>query len=191
MTIRDNTILLNQHSHIVATFIRISEPTVISQGKWADAQIQQAFEETASGQVVPLMMLSAMLLYPGCNYAHGCHLAQLERAIGIIDAGLNDLRGQYPADFNNIDAMAPKGSVAIDIRTMVPKTQSAKVKYGIQIHVNDGKENVDIAVAVRRTNPAMVLQLGLAVKDIFAKASPASAMKGPTAGAPTIVLPPA
>lgn len=175
--------MVRQYSHVVATFIRLCEPS--GKQMWADAQLQLVFEDLGSGQKIPLMMLSAMLLYPGANYAHACHLSHLERAINEIDdavktwlrSGGGPGAGSTTEEVDQwLSKMPAKGAVAVDVRTMVPKTQAGKIRYGIQFFANDGTKPVDLPTLIRATNIEMVRQLGLAIKDIYAKASPASAM---------------
>lgn len=178
MSVPERAALLRRYSHVVLTRVRLCEPAPRQPGHpvpWADAQLEQYFETTATGQVTPFLMMSAMLLYPGLNYAHGCHLASLKTGIKWLNDGIEAWRAtEVYVSEQALAALPPRGAVGIDIKTLVPVDQKSKITAGVTLYAND--EKVDsIARAIAATNPEMLVQLGLALKDIWAKASPASA----------------
>lgn len=182
MSVRDRALLIKKYSHIVLTRLRVCEPAPREPGQpvpWADAQIEQYFETTENGTVTPFLLMSALLVYPGLNYAHGCHLATLKTTIQWLNHGIEQwaqAAGMDPAGFS---ALPPRGAVAIDIKTLVPyDKQKARITSGLTLYANDSKV-ATVADMIKATNPEMAVQLGHAVKDIWAKASPASAQAGP------------
>lgn len=177
MSVKDKALLIKKYSHVVLTRVRLCEPAPRQAGQpvpWADAGIEQYFEDCASGTVVPFLMMSAMLLYPGMNYAHGCHLSTLRTSVGWLNEGIEQWRKGASISEAEIEALPPRGAVGIDVRTLVPREQAAKIVSGVTLYANDAKV-ATAAQAIAATNPAMVVQLGLALKDLWAKASPASA----------------
>lgn len=173
--------LIRRYSHVVFTRLQLREPTGKA-GGWAEASCEQYFEDTAQERVNQLMFLSALLLYENANYAHGAHLASLKTAIRWLNAGLEAWMTFNGVNIEEADGMPAKGSVAIDIKTLVPREQKSKLTAGVTLYAND-EEVKEIDQAIRATNVAMVIQLGKALMDIYAKASPSSAV-GPGFEAP-------
>lgn len=182
-SIQSRAVMVKKYSHVVFTRIRLNAPEgTITPGKWAEAQIGQWFEDLATDNVEPLMFLSAMQLYPGTSYAHSCQLRALEKAVKWLNDGLGVFLHDSGEDRSSWGALPPKGAVAIDVRTVVPREKRTKLVAGVTLYANDEKVDT-VSRAVAATNPEMIVQLALGLQDVFAKASKSSAITG---GAPVI-----
>lgn len=170
--------LIKQYSHVVFTRLRLATPEQPGT-TWADAQLEQYFEDTRQDQVVPLKFLSALRLYEDGNYAYACHLATFRTAIKALDAALNAFCQFRKVSKADIDAMAAKGAVAIDLKTLVPREKKTKVKAMVTLYANDEKMD-EFDQMCTATNVAMVFQLGHALNQLYAQASPASAVASPS-----------
>lgn len=169
--------LIKQFSHVVFTRLRLSVPQH-PEKTWADAQLEQYFEDTRQDQVVPLKFLSALRLYEDGNYAYACHLATMRTAIQALDAALNAFCKFRQLNQEKIDEMPAKGAVAIDLKTLVPREQKSKVKAIVTLYANDEKMD-EFDQMCTATNAAMVFQLGHALNQLYAQASPDSAVAQP------------
>lgn len=175
--IPEKAILIRKFSHATIVELILQQPEDPKKAKgWADADLQQGFEELGTGTITGFRFVSGMLLYDGAGYAYDCHLASLHTVITYLNTQIEKLRNASGVTIEMVEKMPARGKLKLDIRTFVPREIRLKGTTELAMYVNNEQQaEKDFTKVVAATNLAMVAYAGKVLLDIWQKGSAFSA----------------